>query len=92
MVHQLLLLVFDENAFVDSQNKSRSEILAVIVVLRISMLWRERFSLKLGTELHSDIVFGAVSFESLDVEDMIFAIIFAPPFSLSFLQLHAKYM
>ncbi len=62
MIHQFLLFVLDENAFVDSEDEGGGEILAVVVVLREGVLWREGFSLKFGAELNFDVIFGRVGF------------------------------
>jgi hypothetical protein len=50
VVHEFLLLVLEEEALVDSEDKSRGVELGVVVVLGVGVFWRERLSLKLGAE------------------------------------------
>ena len=60
MVHKLLLLVFLQETFIDSQQEGRGEVLVVGVELGEGLLGRKRVPLELGTELQFDIVLGGV--------------------------------
>lgn len=62
VIHELLLLVFDKDAFVDAENKGGGEVLAVVVELGEGVLGGERISLEFGAELNFDVIFGRTGF------------------------------
>lgn len=52
------------------------------------MFWREGVSLKFGTELKFDVIFGRVSFCALEEKGMVLALHLTSSFPFSFLKLH----
>jgi len=62
MIHNFLLVIFDQNPLIYPQNEGRSVVLEVIIELGIGMLWRERLSLIFWAELNLDVIFGGIRF------------------------------
>jgi hypothetical protein len=62
VIHELLLLVFEEDAFVDSEDKGRGKVLAVVVEFWEGVFGRERVPLEFGAELNFDVIFGRTGF------------------------------
>jgi hypothetical protein len=92
VIHELLLLIFDENALVDAQLEGGGEVLAVVVELWEGVFGWEGLSLEFGAELKFDVIFGRVSFYALQDKGMVLALHLASPFPFSFLKLHAIFI
>jgi hypothetical protein len=88
VVHELLLLIFDENSLVDTEDEGRGVVLPIVVVFWESVFGRERVSLKFGTERHLDVKSGWVSLCGLHPKYMILAVILTPSLTFSLLKLH----
>ena len=90
VVHYFLLLILKEAALIHPKQEGRGKVLAVQIELGKGLLRREGVSLELGTELHLYIIFAGVRSKSLQAEDMVLAVMLAPPFSLPLIQLHSR--
>ena len=60
VIHNFLLLIFDECALVDAEEEGGGVVLLVEVELGEGLFWRKGLSLKLGAELNFNIIFGRV--------------------------------
>jgi hypothetical protein len=79
MVHDLLLLVLDEDAAVDSQDEGGGVVLAIVVELRVDELRRHGVALVFGTEEQLDVVLCRVGTQALQHEEVVLALVLAPP-------------
>lgn len=62
VIHKLLLLVFDEDAFIDAKDKGGGKILAIIIEFWEGVFGRKGISLEFGAELNFDVIFGRSRF------------------------------
>lgn len=92
MVHNFLLLASEKYFFIYTKYKCWSIVLAIIVKLWESLLWREGLSLKFGIEKNFDIIFGGFSFFASQSEQILFLIILCPSFPFHYLHLNTSFV
>jgi len=88
VVHDFLLLIFDQDALVHAQDEGGGVELEVVVEFGEGVFGREGVSLVLRAELHLDVVFGGVVLVRLQHEYVVLAFEFAPPLPLPLLGVH----
>ncbi len=79
MIHNLLLFVLDEDAAIYAKDEGRGVVLPIIVELGVDELRWHRVALVFGAEEQLDVVFGRVGTQALQDEEVVLALVFAPP-------------
>ena len=77
MIHNFLLLVLNEHASVDPQDKGGSVVLSIVVKLGMDELRRHGVALVLGAKEQLYVVFGRVGLEAGQREEVVLAFVLA---------------